>query len=751
MRFKDLLTDIPEEMKSAGVESPDEMQFEQDFADMAFTFLQDRAGRLLDYVLGFEIVERSEDGSRAVGIFGLNISDEYHYIPVFFLNGQIKGVDSIFSRKENRFKPLISSIIDKLLNAQDIELGSMESDTRRLNEELERPDFGIFRDPAASKRASDTAEKVAKDTRSAWTEMREELRKSAEEDELFRGDLARAISAMTPDALPPEKTASDSVLLDWMSKKGGAESVNVLMKKLAESDGKFANAALSLYPDVESLFVDEFKMPPPEKKAALRRVTTVSEDMDEPLKVDIVEYGEALKDERPDDEKSDLYDIDYPSEFSNPDGSGVYEVLTASGLKRTMEVYTQVFGTDEAMVRDPETGRMYNESESSIFVQGSGAGEVEGLSDGIDLNDMKTGGKYILVDGKGGASAPFRVGSFVRNPDERTVVMIESRYLFPDSDEMQDKFQLADHEGDLSNAFGYTIVPSNWKALSCREEYDEVPVDSEEDEEDEEAAREDRRNRPGTLDDLNFEMAKEGMHSLVVERNHGGDEYFLGLDDMTEGPYGYKTAQMRLAGVYGVDASEARDMLLKSASRGKARAMLKTAQQVSMPAIPEQSFGMDSYTGLPVAPFMSEEVPGETVGGVERQDATEYGFNMKSGPEAAGAGMDEAMQLAMEAAQSGQKSVFDHAAIGGLSKLYNVSDVVDSYIPEFYKALDRLGRILFLFYWKNKEFAARYGDEDLSSMEDLLRGVYRSFGDLVTDLESTSPDAEETADAAVMD
>ena len=65
--FKSLLAKAPIGMdKSADVESPDEVQLEQDFGRLAYTFLKDRAPGLIPYLLGFEVVEREEDGSRAV-------------------------------------------------------------------------------------------------------------------------------------------------------------------------------------------------------------------------------------------------------------------------------------------------------------------------------------------------------------------------------------------------------------------------------------------------------------------------------------------------------------------------------------------------------------------------------------------------------------------------------------------------------------------------------------------------------------
>jgi hypothetical protein len=111
--------------------------------------------------------------------------------------------------------------------------------------------------------------------------------------------------------------------------------------------------------------------------------------------------------------------------------------------------------------------------------------------------------------------------------------------------------------------------------------------------------------------------------------------------------------------------------------------------------------------------------------------------------QAGGGGMDPT-QIAQQAAATGQQQVFDHSVIGGLAQTYDVSFAVDSYVPDLLKSLDRIGRILFLFYWKNVDFAERYGDQDLTAMEDQLRGVFKSLGDLTLKLKQKTIDAEGT-------
>ena len=47
---------------------------------------------------------------------------------------------------------------------------------------------------------------------------------------------------------------------------------------------------------------------------------------------------------------------------------------------------------------------------------------------------------------------------------------------------------------------------------------------------------------------------------------------------------------------------------------------------------------------------------------------------------------------------------------------------------------DRLGRILFLFYWKHEDFNQRYGSDDVVQMEDRLRNVFKQLGELTLNL-----------------
>src|SRR5665213_3602638 len=76
----------PGRIKLADIGGDQETGFEQSFASLAYAYLRDKAPRLLDYVVGFQLVDRNEDNTKAVAVFGFKVGKQWLYAPVFFLN-----------------------------------------------------------------------------------------------------------------------------------------------------------------------------------------------------------------------------------------------------------------------------------------------------------------------------------------------------------------------------------------------------------------------------------------------------------------------------------------------------------------------------------------------------------------------------------------------------------------------------------------------------------------------------------------
>ena len=99
-----------------------------------------------------------------------------------------------------------------------------------------------------------------------------------------------------------------------------------------------------------------------------------------------------------------------------------------------------------------------------------------------------------------------------------------------------------------------------------------------------------------------------------------------------------------------------------------------------------------------------------------------------------------AMQSALNMSQTGQKEIFDASMMGSLLGQMRDDTMIDEHLPELMSALDRLGRILFSFYWHGEEFQDRFGKQDMPDMESGLRNTFESLGDIIMGLKQKSID-----------
>lgn len=134
-------------------------------------------------------------------------------------------------------------------------------------------------------------------------------------------------------------------------------------------------------------------------------------------------------------------------------------------------------------------------------------------------------------------------------------------------------------------------------------------------------------------------------------------------------------------------------------------------------------------------------------------DPQQYGASVGSNSGAASVGTDEALihtplsnigqrtqqpapdadllQLAQQSAQGGDKELFDTASLGSLLKETNEDQLISEFVSDWLGSLDKLGRMILVFYWHNEELAERFGEKDLPRLEDVLRNAFDVLGDVV--------------------
>ncbi len=96
--------------------------------------------------------------------------------------------------------------------------------------------------------------------------------------------------------------------------------------------------------------------------------------------------------------------------------------------------------------------------------------------------------------------------------------------------------------------------------------------------------------------------------------------------------------------------------------------------------------------------------------------------------------MNPAEELAQIGDQMGQQNLIDHGAVAAMCKVFDAKPFISNYVGELEKSIDYLARLIFMFYWKPRDFAAMFGNDDLPNMENKLIGVFESYGDMVLDL-----------------
>lgn len=763
-KLKDLLVQVPGDEKRAGVESPDQQQLEQDFSGLAYAFLKDRATALLPYLLGFEVVDREEDGSRAIGLFGFKVGESFYYVPAFFLGNQIKGMDLLYAKEENQFVPLRENWINHIVDKQTIQLGT-PAEENLDSKDFTSPNFQFLAEPPRGG-TQGTAPKFAQvfhDICGAWNQMQATTVEMLEKDAEFQEAFANAIQAASGQR---KFTKASSTLVDFLTNQGGPDAVNAVVG--AMEDPRFAKAACAFY-EPKDLMITKFaaELKPKEAAKKIEVITSVEEwdDNTRKHKKKLVRDGFSIDDNRSDDEKSEVIKDDYMQQISNPDIPGLYNVLLTGSADESCHVLQPGVGpwrTNAVLVVNPETNDYFTAESRRVYVNGMKIDndETDLYSKGKSVSDLTPDEKYTLVNERGEATAPFRVKS-VRTEDGSTVRIsicwddsldyrAKSKYDYPlpiaecSYYENDPELVLTDGTGGIRSVDYCYIVPKEaWKAIKL-EDYRDLSYDE----------RKAKRSAfaPATYCEVVEAMQKSGVHRLMTETRDGGIAYSVRLNDvLDQDNMNYKQACVHLVAGYGMSVEDAEDILKEAQANFKSRCTIKLAQ-VMMPPIPPQTTGYDAQIDVPYEYNQEEVMRGNTVGVPEYQP-TGPGSGINMGGEGArqsaggspvpgqGQPMDPAsMQLAQDAAGAGQGQVFDHAMVGTLARTYDASTLVDSFVPQLMKSLDLVGRILFLFYWKNEEFAERYGDQDLTELEDHLRSVFKNYGDLILKLKQKTID-----------
>ena len=667
---------------------------ETGFAQLAFSFLEDKAPKLKNYLLGFEIIEKDETYTKMIGTFILQIGGNFLFIPVFYRNGRLKPLELLYLKNEEAFVPLNNEYINFLLKYPARRIGDL-IDKQDLF--FARPNLGTFIDYPATGRFVSASVKP----------KIEEFFLRCKNSTKFA-----FLNAIKKNAL----------LLEKMTKLGRLP----LIKACAPSPipAKKADAKIEIIL--------------PSAPASIKRKLYDS-DREALSQNEII-----VKDVRKENETSVLYNVQYLKKLQNPPKSGCYYVISKEGLFKPclVLVYPKSFishhSEETVLVIDLKTLDYTDSFLRDVWVKDTLAfrDNKELIGKAVAFEDVKSNKGYVALDETFSATMPFYVTNKFKNSDGLWVLsgcdpasyksnlrwfsaetVIQKPLAYAEKPQNNQKNIVQDISDKLTKdtpfptekhyaQYQIIISPVKDSRLALLGDSLVVPVHF--------------RFLPlgnyinflGTLADITFGLYRKGMEELLVRCD--GSEYILSLNGNGLPALDKLAALKTLLTKYNIRGDEAK-RLLKEAFDIRPEAVRRFIKRALFEPL------------LLQYPETRLEYKGQAYGAPLPLGR---GENIYRGP-SEGYPRELNLDLAYQAAQLGDKPVFDASILSVFAMLEDERDTIKSYLPDLQVAVDRLGRILFFLWSKIEKFRDDFTPSQLLEFETLVRNVFKSLGNIV--------------------
>jgi hypothetical protein len=764
-------------LEKIAISSPD-APFESAMASLAHSYLADRAPKLLDYEVGFQLLDRNEDGDRGVGVFAFKVGSTWLYAPVVFADGDLKGHELLYVKNQDMFVPATEDWINYLIGKKPSVLG--QGISRELFQKgVRHPDFQQF-----SQSPTKFAEALAKDP--VFGEVAVKFARLLLDDQPFENwpmsiprflekegavgfDLILKVAEAYPaigDALEKFYEAEELQHAFQLAKEAAATQVAPIAPiKLG--------SCVSLLPDSEDphpvrngrLLVYRYK----EGQAA----PCLLSDEDA---ANLRQNAYLIFDKRAEYEISKAYAvdtiIDNGSIITNPTETGLYDVLVKPGTVEKCVVLAHPHGPKgnaPFCTVFPVSGEKdsLNLSASNIWVLKQYPpedwrkwwDEQSSAELSPTPEDRDTTTKYVCIGIRGGGTVPFEVEKdFGSNAIGSTYAVRYDDYARDDSDSgwygdsgnsyderldrsyHEELLHLMDRDGAvLRSRMGEIYVPKEYKRVKVlvhkRYNSDGDYVSSP------------KPIQPGSMFDLQSAIYKTADHLKVV--NDGIEAY---VNDLR---LPVKAAMLHLIEDHGFTEKAASCMLREAelarrTGAGGRRYFVKYANPFmgmsgmpggpgmgpgpGSPAFPEPQYGAGNPMNADVSTIYAQS---------DRMPVTDMQANQDNSMLYRGPMPDPmAMQQAQQAAQTGQRELFDTAMLGTLLRTTRDDLMIDRHIGDIMKGMDKIGRILLALYWHPEKFSDRYGQQDMAELEDTLRNSFEQTGRLALFLKQKTVEPE---------
>lgn len=755
--------------KNANFGGPgNDASFEQAFSSITHSYIQDIAPTLLDYELGFQLLDRNEDDTKAVGLIGFKIGSQYLYIPAFYINNELKGHELLYIKNEDRFVPLKESWVNYLMNKKPKMLGNgVNRQMSDLN--IRQPNYTRLRLPPnkiASARMPDwvhgflpcySALRVHPAAALPASPSLPEFLKKAGRETLTA--LLKTASVLPNVARGIERFHGLKMLEEvWQEIKTAEEAKRQTLLDARPTGKKAPRKILNKLGSLLS--------PHPITTGALRIHTKVGAQtsllplaLSDMQKEALWKIGVLIEDTRLDADVSKLYKTQLRQTLCAPPTSGIYDVLMRDssdeyGMEKCIILksphsaegpsnWVTIIRKDNkkwcnAPADEVYTSKQYPDSEWEEWVDGLAKAGKFSASRSV----------HVLVNKEGEAVSPFTVDKSIGSANGLQTYTVDFRDSNPYSDnklltgitransqhmKSHGKLQIDVHEESAPEdnpmtprrsdprkirvLEGCLVVPDTFKHYTLHET-DELPYGARDES--------DRGNyyaslRLGDMTDVQTALFK---HAAALKVWSDGNEVEINGSRMSK-----MAGLIHMVQNIGLREAVAHEALQDAELRGTQHYYVKLADAYNRlqpgpgaPTIPDPEYGQEPMIYGGATPSMEpqpQQIPIDDMQ-TPSQNSEYYDPTVDL----------QSWQLAQDAAAAGQQDVFDTATIGSLLKIHHDDAMIDELLPGLMDGLDKAGRLLFLFYAHSDKFEDRYGKTEMPELEDSLRTAFEDLGDL---------------------
>lgn len=594
--------------------APSGTDFESGFFSLALPKLQDKLPTLMNYLVGFEVVKKSEDSRKAVGVFGFKSnSGQILFVPAFFQDGSVKNLDTLYSKDYEQFYPLTEDWANVFLGDG----------------------------------AGHVGEKSNEDKSS--------LRKSNPSTD-FR------------DFVVPPRTGKYTFasVIDFVEK--GDKIVKKAFVDLMDKNPEFMDAVLGFYPKekVAAAMATTAELPATGKPVgSLALVTTentvAAKKLPEEDKKTLFSKGYVILDKRSDKQTSKFGVIQYENKITNPSESGLCSYLTQKGTLRfglallKPKNLKQGFSSDHVVIIDLESdnGNAYVRKISEVNVKDQiRAKDFKKVMASLEEPASATPSYkqwYMLVNEQLESVGPFQIGQNYTDASGMRHIVISQYYIQPEAykksfnrffeqhgnlwaKQFKDYFKEKKHTliftkkvgNELEHNGEYIYIPKGYKLLpvntpeydfgECGCYYPSPYIGG--DKEHAKNKEEYHNNAPGSRAALTGSLYSKNIFPMTVHSN--GSEYFMTLPGKKKKYASAKDATIGLVFDFGLSEKQASELVGSLVPDIVKKGYCKLAELGDYhPNIPDEApysdeFGTPTYTGYPQQQTMN---PGDAYTG----------------------------------------------------------------------------------------------------------------------------------------